>query len=94
MILVCEDAALDFERLRNFLEIKSPRAASHAAAAIWTAIQALDEFPHLGAPRGKAGVRQLIVRHGSSAYVVRYAILVENEDILVLRVWRGREARP
>ena len=30
--------------------------------------------------------RQLIVRYGASAYVVRYAILAENEDILVLRV--------
>ena len=41
MILVSEDAALDFERLRNFLGIKSPLAASQAAAAIWTAVQAL-----------------------------------------------------
>jgi toxin ParE1/3/4 len=93
VILVSEGAALDFERLRNFLEIKSPRAASLAASAIWTAIQTLDEFPHLGAPRGKAGVRQLIVPNGSSAYVARYAILAENEDILVLRIWHGREAR-
>jgi plasmid stabilization system protein ParE len=94
MILVSEDAALDFERLRNFLEIKSPLAASQAVAAIWTAVQALDEFPHLGAPRGRASVRQLIVRHGASAYVVRYAILAQNEDILVLRIWHGRETRP
>jgi toxin ParE1/3/4 len=94
VILVSADAALDFERLRDFLEIKSPQAASQAAAAIWTAIQALDEFPHLGAPRGRAGVRQLVVRRGSSAYVVRYAILAENEDILLLRIWHGREARP
>ncbi len=32
MILVSEDAALDFERLRNFLEIKSPLAASHTVS--------------------------------------------------------------
>ena len=33
MILVSEDAALDFERLRNFLEIKSSQAASQAVRA-------------------------------------------------------------
>ena len=93
MIIVSEEAAFDFERLRKFLEEKSPQAAHRSVAAIWTAIERLREFPPLGAPKGRAGVRQLVVRYSSSAYVVRYAILGESEDILILRIWHGREAR-
>ena len=67
MILVSEDAALDFERLRNFLEINSPLAASHAVAAIWTAVQALDEFPHL---RRRRGAKRLFSPFSSWAHRV------------------------
>ena len=93
MILFSEEAALDLERLRRFLEEKSPKAAGRRLTTIWTAIERLEDFPRLGAPRGDAGVRQLVIRQGASAYVVRYAILAHNQDILVLRVWHGREAR-
>jgi len=93
MILFSEEAALDLERLRQFLEDKSPQATRRCLTAIWTAIERLEDFPKLGAPKGDAGIRQLVIRHGASAYIVRYAILAENQEILILRVWRGREAR-
>jgi plasmid stabilization system protein ParE len=93
MILFSEEAALDLERLRQFLEEKSPQATRSRLTTIWTAIERLEDFPRLGAPRGDAGVRQLVIRQGASAYVVRYAILAEKQEILILRVWHGRETR-
>jgi toxin ParE1/3/4 len=34
-----------------------------------------------------------VIRFGTSGYFVRYASIPETGDILVLRVWHGREAR-
>jgi len=34
-----------------------------------------------------------VVRFGASGYIVRYAILNETKDILITRIWHGREAR-
>ncbi len=44
-------------------------------------------------PTGDADIRQIVVRFGASGYVVRYAIVPGDEDILVTRIWHGREAR-
>ena len=40
-----------------------------------------------------ADVRQIVIRFGTSGYIVRYIIISETTDILVTRVWHGREAR-
>jgi len=93
MIVFSEDALADVVRLRRFLDEKSPRAAARAAATIFTAIDRLRDFPRLGAPKGSTGVRQLVVPFGASPYIVRYAILAETADIVILRIWHGREAR-
>ena len=50
MILLSPDAVEDVERLRTFLDQKNPDAARRALAAIWTAIDRLQEFPDLGMP--------------------------------------------
>ena len=39
------------------------------------------------------GIRQLVIRFGSSGYIVRYALIAETGDILITRIWHGREAR-
>jgi toxin ParE1/3/4 len=38
-----------------------------------------------------AGVRQIVIRFGTSGYIVRY--VAEPDDIVVTRIWHGREAR-
>ncbi len=93
MILLSPDAVEDVERLRTFLDRNNPDAARRALALIWTAIDRLQEFPNLGMPTGDADIRQIVVRFGASGYVVRYAIVPGDEDILVTRIWHGREAR-
>lgn len=93
MILLSPDAVDDVERLRSFLDQRNPDAARRALASIWEAIDRLQEFPDLGVPTGDADIRQIVVRFGASGYIVRYAILPEDEDILITRIWYGREAR-
>jgi plasmid stabilization system protein ParE len=92
MILLSPEAVEDVERLRSFLDQNNPDAARRALASIWTAIDRLQEGGDLGMPTADAGIRQLVVRFGASGYIVRYAAL--SGDILITRIWHGREARP
>jgi plasmid stabilization system protein ParE len=93
MILLSSDAVLDVERLRTFFDQNNPDAARRALALIWTAIDRLQEFPAMGTPTKYAGIRQIVVRFGASGYIVRYNVRTETKDILVTRIWHGREAR-
>ena len=93
MILLSPDAALDVERLRTFLDQNNSDTARRALALIWTAIGRLQEFPAMGIPTKDAGIRQIVIRFGASGYIVRYNVLAETKDILVMRIWHGREAR-
>jgi plasmid stabilization system protein ParE len=93
MILLSPDAVEDVERLRTFLDQSNPDAARRALALIWTAIDRLQEFPDLGMRTEDADIRQIVVRFGSSGYIVRYTVLTGDENILITRIWHGREAR-
>jgi plasmid stabilization system protein ParE len=93
MILLSRDAVDDIERLRSFLDQNNPGAARRALASIWTAINRLQEFPELGMSTEDANLRQIVVRFGASGYIVRYAVLHEDGNILITRIWHGREAR-
>jgi toxin ParE1/3/4 len=91
MILFSPVAVLDVERLRTFLDQNNPDVAQRALARIWTAIERLQEFPALGTPTKDPDVRQIVIRFGASGYIVRY--IAEPKDIVVTRIWHGREAR-
>jgi plasmid stabilization system protein ParE len=93
MILLSPDAVIDIERLRTFLDRDSPDAARRALTSIWTAIDRLQEFPGLGMPTEDTDIRQIVIRFGASGYIVRYAILTQTPDILITRIWHGRESR-
>jgi len=67
MILLSPDAVEDVERLRTFLDQKNPGAARRALVAI----DRLREFPDLGMPAEDSDIRQIVVRFGSSGYIVR-----------------------
>lgn len=92
-LIVSPEAAADLNRLRAFLADKNPDAAQRAAASLIQAIQSLDMFPDRGRPTRTAGVRELIVPFGNSAYVLRYAYLADVDEVIVLRIWHGREQR-
>ena len=42
---------------------------------------------------GVPAARELVVPFGRSAYVMRDAHLPDTEEIAILRIWHGREAR-
>jgi toxin ParE1/3/4 len=73
MILLSPDAVDDVERLRAFLYQSNPDAARRALASIWAAIERLQEFPDLDMTTEDPDIRQIVVRFGSSGYIVRYA---------------------
>ncbi len=93
MILFAADAVLDVERVRDFLEERNPEAAKRALATIWRALQQVQAFPQIGAATADPDIRQIAVRFGASGYIVRYTRLPDTGDILVTRLWHGREAR-
>jgi len=85
------EAVGDLSRLREFIEVKNPRAAQKVAATILKGIAQLKEFPLLGtkverAPNPEA-VRDLVIGN----YLARY--LVHETEIYVLRIWHHREDR-
>ncbi|MCF7983970.1 MAG: type II toxin-antitoxin system RelE/ParE family toxin [Thiohalocapsa sp.] len=85
------EAVGDLRRLREFIEVKNPRAAQEAAATILKGIAQLKQFPLLGtkverAPNPEA-VRDLVLGN----YLARY--LVHETEVYVLRIWHHRENR-
>jgi plasmid stabilization system protein ParE len=92
-IVLSPEAILDFERLREFLVEKDPRAAVRASAKLSNAIESLLQFPERGRIAPLPGHRELVVPFGKSAYVVRYQYRADDRSILIVRVWHGRERR-
>ena len=92
-LVVRPEAVADLERLRAFLADKNPDAAQRAIAILTDAIQSLDMFPDRGRPTGIADVRELIVPFASSAYVLRYVHIAQSDEVIILRIWHGRESR-
>jgi len=85
------EAVQDLRRLREFIEVKNPRAAQKAASTILKGIHQLESFPMLGtkvlrAPNPEI-VRDLVIGN----YLVRY--LVHEKEVYVLRIWHQREDR-
>ena len=85
------EAIEDLRRLRDFIEVKNPRAARKAASIILEGIGQLKSFPLLGAKVARApnpeSVRDLVIGN----YLARY--LVHEKEIYVLRIWHQREDR-
>lgn len=93
-LIVSRAAAADLQRLRAFLFEKDPPAAQRAVSGIVRAIDSLDLFPDRGRPSEVSGVRELVVPFGRSAYIVRFAHDPQREEVVILRIWHGREDRP
>jgi len=92
-LIVSQAAAADLARLYEFLADKSPTAAARASANLVRAVRSLDIFPERGRPSGTPNIRELIVPFGQSNYVLRYAYRADAEEVIVLRIWHGREER-
>jgi plasmid stabilization system protein ParE len=83
-------AQRDFDRLVDFLESKSPRAAWRAAEAILAGLSSLSDQPERGRPvLGEH--RELVVRFGRDGYLVRYR--VDPDAVIVASIMHTREQR-
>ncbi|MET3840186.1 type II toxin-antitoxin system RelE/ParE family toxin [Bradyrhizobium sp. OAE829] len=56
-------------------------------------VERLRSFLDENNPGADADIRQIVVRFAASGYIVRYAALHATMDILITRIWHGREAR-
>jgi toxin ParE1/3/4 len=92
-LIVSRAAVADIVRLRTFLAGKDENVAQRAVVALSEAMESLETFPQRGRPSDVAGARDLIVPFGQSSYLVRYAHSARADEIVVLRIWHGREAR-
>ena len=93
-LVISDDATADLERLRLFLADKNPAATQRAIAGLVEAINSLTAFPDRGRESGVPGLRDLIVPFGRSAYVVRFEHDPQRQEVVIVRIWHGREARP
>ena len=92
-LVVSRAAARDLARLRAFLADKNPAAAQRAVSAIVQAIDSLATYPDRARPSGAEGLRDLMVPFGGSGYIVRFAVDPQRQEVLIVRIWHGREAR-
>lgn len=84
-------AEADLDRLAQFLQEHSPRAAAEAARTIRDAILQLADFPMLGIATEGAR-RRLTIRFGASGYAVEYR--VDTDTVIIARIFHMREDRP
>ncbi|MBT4287568.1 MAG: type II toxin-antitoxin system RelE/ParE family toxin [Deltaproteobacteria bacterium] len=87
-IIYTPEAVDDLLRLREFIEIKNPKAASRIATSLQIGIKKLKTFPNLGADvkEDESGlIKDLIL----GDYIVRYLPL--KEVIHILRIWHHKE---
>ena len=81
-------ALRDLTRLHDFIARKNPTAAKRVSQQLKRSITRIFDHPELGSKVDElVGVRDLV----SADYVVRYLVLAQ--EIIILRVWHGRENR-
>ena len=86
-------ASRDLERHYNYLLLRNENAASKAAKAILQAGNSLAQNPYKGIViQQEAGLRKLTVFFGKYGYVIHYGVIAD--EVIILRVYHGRENRP
>ncbi len=82
----------DLLKIREFLEPHNKKAASNSAQCIIKSANFLLDNPYLGRPlEDMPEFSELFIPFGQRGYVMRYR--VENEKIIILRIWHCREDR-
>jgi plasmid stabilization system protein ParE len=86
-------AFADLERQHQFLATINPEAAVKAVQSIVRSAGSLAENPKRGTPIADTpGLRKLLVSFGKYGYILHYVLL--DEEVLILRVYHGRQNRP
>ena len=86
------EALEDTERLRLFLEDKSPKAAARAGQVLQDGAKLLASFPEIGQPMNDGtDRRELFLPFGSGNYVLRY--IADGQIVVIIRAWHSKEKR-
>lgn len=88
-LVYTNDAIEDLKRLREFIAVHNPTAASKIAAELIAKMELLPAFPRMGTPVQMAPVPDIIRDMVFGKYVVRYS--VHSSAVIVLRVWHELE---
>ncbi len=91
---ILPEAIADLIRLREFIQVHNPAAASRAAKRIREAIHKIPHQPFLGHPI--AGIdnpelREQFISFGKAGYWIEY--LLKNKEIHIVKIWHGKENR-
>ena len=90
MKLVYTDVAIDdLKRLREFIAVHNPAAATRIATELVGKIGLLPDFPKMGTPVEMAPVPDSVRDMVFGKYVVRYSL--HASAIIILRVWHSIE---
>jgi plasmid stabilization system protein ParE len=90
-VSVSGPARRDLQRLHDWLAAVNPSAADKAIDAITRGILSLEDFAERGRPI-TAQIRELKIEFGRYGYVLRY--WAQDGDVIITRVFHGRERRP
>ena len=93
-VRIAQAAALDLERLQDFLEVAGDPASGDIVDFITDAIDVLTHQPGIGRPvqGNRQGVRELIIDRGSSGYLAQYRIQRSINQVTVVRIRNQRES--
>jgi addiction module RelE/StbE family toxin len=83
-------ALRDLQRLAEFLENESLRAARETVPLILEAIEILARHPLVGRIV-EGGLRELVISRGRSGYVALYRFDAENDSVYILALRHQRE---
>ncbi|QEY58033.1 type II toxin-antitoxin system RelE/ParE family toxin [Pseudomonas sp. C27(2019)] len=90
MKLVYTDEAIDdLKRLREFIAVHNPTAATRIASELVGKIELLPDFPKMGTPVAMAPVPDSVRDMIFGKYIVRYS--VHASAIIIFRVWHSLE---
>lgn len=92
MIRYSAEAEADIRRLHNWLFTRHRPAALRFLEALEEAENAIGAAAHSFPQNDDRMSRRYIFRFGRSCYVMHY--LQDGDDVVVVRLWHGREERP
>ncbi len=88
---ITEHATKDFKRLKKFIEIKNPIAASKMSKKLAKGIRGLLLYPEIGKEVKKASNPQITRDLFILDYQIRYSYT--KNMLLILRIWHQKENR-